>query len=121
MPFTLYTAILAFVAVALGDNDEATEIKLLQSDGGVRDDEAAAISSILHALLEEIKKLQNDESSDYRFTKIIFIGLVLGIVCMCKSKVLQVLAWCRGKNRTGSGVVKDATVNIQELNYTTVV
>ncbi|ABY65857.1 hypothetical protein [Orgyia leucostigma nucleopolyhedrovirus] len=86
------------------------------NSGNDNDDKATNdIDTLFTVIMEEINKIQKNEITDYGYTRMIFIVLILFFIFSIKAKLYKILTCFKKKVKHEEGALE--TITIRELNY----
>ncbi|QWO71680.1 hypothetical protein [Orgyia pseudotsugata single capsid nuclopolyhedrovirus] len=73
------------------------------------------IDAVFAVIMEEINKIQKNEITDYGYTRMIFIILILFFIFSLKAKLYKILTCFKKKTKPDECALE--TITIRELNY----
>ncbi|QHB21794.1 orf135 [Artaxa digramma nucleopolyhedrovirus] len=75
------------------------------------------IEVLFKLIMEQVSKIQNNEITDYGYTRMIFVILIIFFIFSIKSKIYRLLSCVKKKKKSLAGECALENITIRELNY----
>lgn len=73
------------------------------------------VDKLLQLIMNEVTKIEKNEETDYGYTKMIFIALIMMGILLIKTKIYKISTCFKKRKKTENETLEKIT--IQEFNY----
>lgn len=107
---------MAIIIILLALSFNYSNQLLLNATNNQENNDIKELDTLFNMIMEEISKIQKNEVTDYGYTRMIFIILILFFIFSIKTKLYKIITCCKRMKPDSKDAALEK-ITIQELNY----